>query len=88
MQESGITDLLMSPGKMADALPGCSGTRNLSDNLSDLKAQVAANTKGIQLVHDLIAEHSLEVVQAYMAFIQANAGRQLATNVILLHTTA
>jgi 5-oxoprolinase (ATP-hydrolysing) len=36
--------------------------------------QVAANTKGIQLVQDLIAEHSLETVQAYMAFIQANAG--------------
>lgn len=37
-------------------------------------AQVAANTKGIQLVLELIAEHSLEVVQAYMSFIQANAG--------------
>lgn len=36
--------------------------------------QVAANTKGIQLVQDLIAEHSLEVVQAYMKHIQANAG--------------
>jgi hypothetical protein len=36
--------------------------------------QVAANTKGIQLVQELIAEHSLEVVQAYMRFIQANAG--------------
>lgn len=37
--------------------------------------QVAANTKGIQLVHELIAEHSLQVVQAYMGFIQANAGK-------------
>jgi hypothetical protein len=36
--------------------------------------QVAANTKGIQLVRELIAEHSLQVVQAYMGFIQANAG--------------
>jgi N-methylhydantoinase B/oxoprolinase/acetone carboxylase alpha subunit len=36
--------------------------------------QVAANTKGIQLVRELIAEHSLGVVQAYMGFIQANAG--------------
>lgn len=26
-------------------VPGCSGTRNLQDNLSDLKAQVAANKK-------------------------------------------
>ena len=27
--------------------PGCAGTRCLQDNLSDLKAQVAANQKGI-----------------------------------------
>ena len=25
--------------------PGCSGTRNLKDNISDLKAQIAANNK-------------------------------------------
>ena len=31
----------MEPSKY----PGCSGTRNLHDNLSDLKAQVAANHK-------------------------------------------
>lgn len=32
----------MAPGRLAGELPGCSGTRNLSDNLSDLKAQVRA----------------------------------------------
>lgn len=31
----------MAPGK----IPGSSGTRNLTDNLSDLKAQIAANQK-------------------------------------------
>lgn len=31
----------MAPGKY----PGSSGTRNLHDNLSDLRAQVAANQK-------------------------------------------
>ena len=36
-----VTELLMSPGKY----PNSSGTRNLHDNLSDLKAQVAANQK-------------------------------------------
>ena len=35
-QEEGISELLASPGK----LPGNYGTRNLADNLSDLKAQV------------------------------------------------
>ena len=39
--EQEVTDLLMEPGK----IPGCSGTRNLHDNLSDLRAQVAANQK-------------------------------------------
>ncbi|XP_049879808.1 5-oxoprolinase [Pectinophora gossypiella] len=60
---------LMKPGEY----PGCSGTRNLADNLSDLKAQVAANQRGIQLVGELIEHYGLEVVQAYMAHIQKNA---------------
>lgn len=34
---------------------------------------MAANSKGISLVADLIAEYSLPVVQAYMHHIQANA---------------
>lgn len=41
VQEQGVTDLLMAPGQLATAIPGCSGTRNLSDNLSDLRAQVS-----------------------------------------------
>ena len=36
-----VTAALMAPSKY----PGCSGTRNLHDNLSDLRAQVAANQK-------------------------------------------
>ncbi len=36
-----VTAALMEPGKY----PGSSGTRNLHDNISDLRAQVAANHK-------------------------------------------
>jgi 5-oxoprolinase (ATP-hydrolysing) len=36
-------------------------------------AQVAANHKGIILVKALIAEYGLDVVQAYMRYIQENA---------------
>jgi 5-oxoprolinase (ATP-hydrolysing) len=36
--EAGITDLLLAPGRGDN--PAVSGTRNLQDNLSDLKAQV------------------------------------------------
>jgi 5-oxoprolinase (ATP-hydrolysing) len=49
------------------------GTRNLADNISDLKAQIAANHKGIQLVRELIDIYGLNVVQAFMNYIQQNA---------------
>lgn len=72
-QEEGITEILMSPGRF----PGNSGTRNLSDNLSDLRAQVAANNSGIRLLQELVDEYSLETVEAYMNFIQTNAEKSV-----------
>jgi len=68
-QEEGVTEILNAPGK----IPGNSGTRNLRDNLSDLRAQVAANNSGIRLLKELVAENGLHVVEAYMGFIQKNA---------------
>jgi 5-oxoprolinase (ATP-hydrolysing) len=68
-QEDGITEILNSPG----LLPGNSGTRNLRDNLSDLRAQVAANNSGIRLLKELVQECGLHHVEAYMRFIQKNA---------------
>ncbi|XP_076238915.1 5-oxoprolinase [Calliopsis andreniformis] len=68
-REKELTEALMAPGK----IPGSSGTRNLSDNLSDLKAQIAANHKGSLLVNELIDTYGLDVVQAYMGHIQHNA---------------
>ena len=65
-QEEGIVELLQAPGN----LPGNFGTRNLSDNLSDLKAQVAANNRGAALMHELVAWYGLSVVTAYMQHIQ------------------
>ena len=53
--------------------PGCSGTRCLADNMNDLKAQIAANKKGINLISSLIGEYGKEVVQFYMRNIQINA---------------
>ncbi|OLY80475.1 5-oxoprolinase [Smittium mucronatum] len=52
---------------------GCSGSRRVSDVISDLKAQIAANQRGIQLVHKLIKEYSIEIVQNYMHLIQKTA---------------
>ena len=42
-KESELVDALNAPGRVD--VPGASGTRNLHDNLSDLRAQVAANQK-------------------------------------------
>ncbi|XP_064190220.1 5-oxoprolinase [Anguilla rostrata] len=68
-QEEAVTAAFLAPAQY----PGCSGTRNLRDNLSDLRAQVAANQKGCQLVGELIDCYGLAVVQAYMGYIQSNA---------------
>ena len=68
--EERITELLLKePAKH----PGCSGTRCLADNLNDLKAQIAANQKGISLISSLIEDYGGEVVQFYMKSIQENA---------------
>lgn len=68
--EKRITELLYNePAQYA----GCSGTRCLADNLNDLKAQIAANKKGISLIGTLIEEYGEEVVLFYMRQIQDNA---------------
>lgn len=64
-QEEGITEILSNQK--------FEGTRNLKDNLSDLRAQVAANNSGIRLLQSLVNENGLENVKAYMYFIQHNA---------------
>jgi 5-oxoprolinase (ATP-hydrolysing) len=74
-QEEGITDILNSPGK----IKGNFGTRNLRDNLSDLRAQVAANNSGIRLLTELVKEYGLATVEAYMHFIQKNAEQSVRT---------
>ena len=64
--------------------PGCSATRRIDDNLSDLKAQIAANQRGILLLNKLCSEFSLPVVHVYMKAIQGNA--QVATENLLRET--
>ena len=53
--------------------PGCTGSRNLHDNIADLRAQIAANQRGISLVTELIEEYSFDTVQKYMGWIQKAA---------------
>ncbi|KAH7021304.1 Hydantoinase B/oxoprolinase-domain-containing protein [Microdochium trichocladiopsis] len=57
----------------AGSFPGCSATRRINDNLSDLKAQIASNQRGITLLDKMCREFGLGVVHTYMFGIQANA---------------
>lgn len=74
-QEEGITALLQAPGQLSRSADEkkISGTRTLVDNLSDLKAQVAANRKGIELISEMIEHYSYAVVKAYMHHVQESA---------------
>nr|WP_314634637.1 hydantoinase B/oxoprolinase family protein [uncultured Janthinobacterium sp.] len=47
--------------------------RNPRQNLADLRAQVAANGKGAEELHKMVAHFGLDVVQAYMGHVQDNA---------------
>jgi len=47
--------------------------RNPSENIADLKAQVAANQKGVNELGKMVEHFGLAVVQAYMQHVQDNA---------------
>jgi 5-oxoprolinase (ATP-hydrolysing) len=64
LQEQGMLDLLAS---------GQYPSRNPQQNMADLRAQLAANEKGVQELHKMVAEFGLDVVQAYMRHVQDNA---------------
>ncbi len=48
-------------------------SRNPQQNMADLKAQIAANEKGVQELRKMVAQFGPEVVQAYMGHVQDNA---------------
>ncbi|KAL3452337.1 Hydantoinase B/oxoprolinase-domain-containing protein [Aspergillus insuetus] len=67
--ESDVRDAFLAAGN----LPGCSPTRRLNDNISDIKAQISSNQRGILLLQKLCEEFSLPVVHRHMLGIQSNA---------------
>ena len=48
-------------------------SRNPQQNMADLKAQIAANEKGVQELRKMVEQFGLDVVQAYMRHVQDNA---------------
>lgn len=47
--------------------------RNVVQNVADLKAQIAANNRGVAEMKKAISEFGLDVVEAYMGHVQDNA---------------
>ena len=48
-------------------------SRNPEQNMADLKAQIAANEKGVQELRRMVEQFGLDVVRAYMGHVQDNA---------------
>jgi 5-oxoprolinase (ATP-hydrolysing) len=47
--------------------------RNIEQNVADLRAQIAANAKGVALLGDMVAHFGANTVKAYMKHVQDNA---------------
>ena len=70
---------LVDQGKFDE--PGLTGllegakypARNPYQNIADLRAQIAANEKGVQELRKMVDHFGLEVVHAYMGHVQDNA---------------
>ena len=52
--------------------------RDPAQNIADLKAQAAANAKGVEELGKMVAQYGLGVVQAYMGHVQDNAAASVA----------
>jgi 5-oxoprolinase (ATP-hydrolysing) len=62
--------------------------RNPLQNINDLKAQIAANEKGVQQLHKMVAHFTLPVVEAYMQHVQDNAAESVRRVIDRLHDSA
>jgi 5-oxoprolinase (ATP-hydrolysing) len=78
-QEEAIRSLLTS---------GPWPVRNVTQNINDLKAQLAANAKGEAELRRMVAEFGLPVVEAYMRHVQDNAAEAVRRVVDRLHDSS
>ncbi|MBU9291426.1 5-oxoprolinase [Burkholderia multivorans] len=71
--------LLVSAGTLRDAetrallASGRYPARNVDQNMADLRAQIAANQKGVDELRRMVAQFGREVVLAFMQHVQDNA---------------
>ena len=60
-------------------------SRAPATNLADLRAQIAANEKGIEELRNLVDHFGLDVVTAYMGHVQENAAESVRRVITALH---
>lgn len=56
--------------------------RNVVQNVNDLKAQIAANERGVAELHKMVGHFGLDVVHAYMKHVQDNAAESVARAIV------
>ncbi len=59
--------------------------RNPAQNVADLRAQIAANEKGVQELRRMVEHFGLDVVTAYMGHVQDNAAESVRRVISALH---
>jgi 5-oxoprolinase (ATP-hydrolysing) len=62
--------------------------RNPLQNVNDIKAQIAANEKGVQELRKMVTYFTLPVVKAYMQHVQDNAAESVRRVIDRLHDSA
>jgi 5-oxoprolinase (ATP-hydrolysing) len=62
--------------------------RNPLQNVNDIKAQMAANEKGLQELRKMVAHFTLPVVKAYMRHVQDNAAESVRRVIDRLHDSS
>jgi 5-oxoprolinase (ATP-hydrolysing) len=60
-------------------------SRDPATNLADLRAQIAANEKGIEELRAMVDHFGLDVVRAYMGHVQENAAESVRRVITALH---
>jgi 5-oxoprolinase (ATP-hydrolysing) len=60
-------------------------SRDPATNLADLRAQIAANAKGIAELRNMVHHFGLDVVHAYMGHVQRNAADAVRRVITALH---
>ncbi len=59
--------------------------RNPAQNIADIKAQMAANEKGVAELRKMVAQFTLPVVKAYMQHVQDNAAESVRRVIDRVH---